>query len=31
MNEAVNDSNRHRLVGEDLAPFAKGLVGGDQQ
>src|SRR5215469_15645788 len=31
MNEAVNDSNRHRVVREDLAPFAKGLVGGDQQ
>src|SRR5215472_66793 len=27
MNEAVNDSDRHRLVREDLAPFAKGLVG----
>src|SRR5215472_208553 len=24
-------SDRHRLVWEDLAPFAKGLVGGDQQ
>src|SRR5262249_45276951 len=31
MNQAVNDSDRHRLVREDLAPFAKGLVGGDQQ
>src|SRR5215467_3732181 len=31
MNEAVDDSDRHRLVREDLAPFAKGLVGGDQQ
>ena len=31
MNEAVNDSDRHRLVWKDLAPFAKGLVGGDQQ
>src|SRR6516162_7066025 len=31
MNEAVDDRDRHRLVREDLAPFAKGLVGGDQQ
>src|SRR6516165_9318342 len=30
MNEAV-DRDRHRLVWEDLAPFAKGLVGGYQQ
>ena len=30
VDEAVDDSDRHRLVGEDFAPFAEGLVGGDQ-
>jgi hypothetical protein len=31
MDEAVDDGDRHRLVREDLAPFAEWLVGGDQQ
>ena len=31
VDEAVDDGERHRLVREDLAPFAEGLVGGDQQ
>ena len=30
MNEAVDDSDRHCLVREDFAPFAEGLVGGDE-
>jgi hypothetical protein len=30
MDEAVDDSHGHCLVGEDLAPFAEGLIGGDQ-
>jgi hypothetical protein len=31
MNEAVDRGEGHRGVGEDLTPFAEGLVGGDQQ
>ena len=31
VNKAVDDGERHRLVGEDFSPFAEGLVGGDQQ
>src|SRR5712691_6764675 len=31
VDEAIDDGERHRLVGEDLSPFAEGLVGGDQQ
>jgi hypothetical protein len=31
VDEAVDDGERHRLIGEDLAPFAEWLVGGDQQ
>ena len=31
MNEAVDDSDRHCLVREDFAPFAKRLVGGDEE
>ena len=31
MNQAIDDGQRHRLVGEDLAPFAERLVGCDQQ
>jgi hypothetical protein len=31
VDEAIDDGNRHRLVGRDLAPFAKGLVGGDEE
>src|SRR5438309_4822647 len=31
MNEAVDDRDRHCLVREDFAPFAKGLVGGDEE
>src|SRR5580704_7635470 len=31
MNEAVDDSDRHCLVREDFAPFAEGLVGGDEE
>jgi hypothetical protein len=31
MNEAVDDGDRHCLVWEDFAPFAKRLVGGNQQ
>ena len=31
MNEAVDRGKGHGGVGEDLAPFAEGLVGGDQQ
>ena len=31
MDEAVDDSDRHCLVWEDLAPFAKRLVGGNEE
>ena len=31
MDEAVDDSDRHSLIGEDLAPLAKGLVGSDEE
>src|SRR5258707_9033932 len=31
MNQAVDDRDRHCLVREDLAPFAEGLVGGDEE
>src|SRR5271156_4265218 len=31
MDEAVDGGERHGGVGEDLAPFAERLVGGDQQ
>ena len=31
VNEAIDDGERHRLIGEDLAPFAERLVGGDEQ
>ena len=31
MNQAVDDSDGHGLVWEDLAPFAERLVGGDDQ
>ena len=31
MNEAVDDGDRHCLVWEDLAPFAKRLVGSDEE
>src|SRR5712691_1507075 len=31
VDEAVDDGERHRLIGEDFSPFAEGLVGGDQQ
>ena len=31
VDEAVDDSDRHCLVREDFAPFAKGLVGGDEE
>ena len=31
MNEAIDRGEGHGGVGEDLAPFAEGLVGGDQQ
>src|SRR5690348_11212094 len=31
VDEAVDDGERHRLVGEDFSPFAERLVGGDQQ
>ena len=30
MDEAVDGGERHGLIGEDLAPFAERLVGGDQ-
>ena len=30
VDEAINDSDRHCLVREDFAPFAEGLVGGDE-
>ena len=29
MHETVDGRERHSLVGEDFAPFAEGLVGGD--
>ena len=31
MDEAIDNSDRHGLVREDLAPFAKGLVCGDEE
>ena len=31
MNQAVDDRDRHCLVREDLAPFAKGLIGSDEE
>jgi hypothetical protein len=31
VHEAVDDSHRHRLVGEDLAPFAERLIGRDEE
>ena len=31
VDEAVDDGERHRLIGEDFSPFAERLVGGDQQ
>ena len=31
MDETVDGGERHGLVGEDFAPFAEGLVGGDEQ
>ena len=31
VDEAVDGGERHGLVGENLAPFAEGLVGGDEQ
>jgi hypothetical protein len=31
MDEAVDDSDRHSLIGEDLAPLSKGLVGSDEE
>src|SRR5271169_4666582 len=31
MDEAVDDSDRHSLIGENLAPLAKGLVGSDNE
>ena len=31
VDEAVDDGERHRLVGEDFPPFSERLVGGDQQ
>ncbi len=31
VDETVDRRQRHRLVGEDLAPFAEGLVGGNEQ
>ena len=31
MNQAVDDRDRHCLVREDFAPFAEGLVGGDEE
>ncbi len=30
MHETVDCRERHGLVGEDFAPFAEGLVGGDE-
>ena len=31
VDEAIDDGEGHRRVGEDLAPFAEWLVGGDKQ
>jgi hypothetical protein len=31
VDKAIDDGKRHRLVGEDLTPFAEWLVGGDEQ
>jgi hypothetical protein len=31
VNKAIDDGQRHRLVGEDLSPFAERLAGCDQQ
>jgi hypothetical protein len=31
VHEPVDSSQRHRLVGENLSPFAEGLVGRDEQ
>src|SRR3954464_15863701 len=31
MDEAIDDSERHCLIGEDLSPLTERLVGGDQQ
>jgi hypothetical protein len=31
VNEAVDDSDRHSPIWENLAPLAKGLVGSDQE
>ena len=31
MDEAIDDGEGHRLVGEDLAPFTEGLVRSDEQ
>lgn len=31
VDEAIDDGERHRLIGEDLAPLAEWLVGGDEQ
>src|ERR1700749_4892060 len=31
MNEAIDDGEGHCLIGEDLAPFAERLVGGNKQ
>src|SRR5215216_3266592 len=31
MDEAIDDGERHCLVGEDLAPLTERLIGGDQQ
>ena len=31
VDQAIDDGQRHRLVGEDLAPLPERLVGGDQQ
>ena len=31
VDKAIDDGERHRLIGEDLSPFAERLVSGDQQ
>src|SRR5271167_2616204 len=31
VDKAVDDSDRHSLIGEDLAPLSKGLVGRDEE
>jgi hypothetical protein len=31
VDEAIDDSHRHCLIREDFAPFAEGLVGGDEE